>query len=886
MSEHRRKPPQSRGRRAAQPPSGGRRAAPSHGAAPGHGTPADRPHGGRAEARRAAQRSAAGGGRRRAVSGSTAASGRGRTAPSGGRRLVDYPRSDRYGWRRWLPSWKLVAGLCAAGFALLVGMVGLALAWVDVPDENITATQQNNVYYWSDKTVMARVGATNRQNVDIKDIPKSMQDAVIAAENETFWKDKGVDPMGIGRAVFNMATGGDTQGGSTITQQFVKNNYLTQDQTITRKVRELFISIKVNQVMTKEKILQGYLNTSYYGRNAHGIQAAAQAYFEKDASKLNPSESAFLAAVLKGADLYDPAGGVGPNSKPKQNRERAEKRWKWILDRQVEVGLMPKSERDKYTEFPEVAPRKAQAGTGGQNGYLVSVAEEEVKKKLGIDKKQFDRGGYQIYTTFDKEKVAAMAKAVEKVHSQYIKPDKRPDKDRFVQFGAASVEPGTGKIVAIYGGPGFDKNHFINNADTQGVPVGSTWKPFVLGAAMEYGTYRSGGEGVSPESKYNGDNKLKVKRQDGTDYLDKEGNPFYQVNDADKDHGYITLRRAMEVSANTPFVQLGMDVGMDKVKRVASSAGIEDNSFDPNLNPSFALGTSTPGAIEMANSYATFAASGTHVDTYSVVEVRKNGEKKPGFDRPQKETAMDSNIAANITDVLRGVIEKPHGTGYARARALGRPAAGKTGTTDENKSAWWVGYTPQLSTAVTMFRTDPDEGRLLSMNKTGGFDSIHGGALPTQVWVDYMTAALKGQPVKDFPKARPIGKKADQIGAPSPTPSPSEEVEPSPSQEETTEPSQEPTTSAPTSPSPSGSESCEPWDWLCRENGGQENGGTDQGSTSTGSQDNGGSTTGSTTGTDTGGTDTGATTEGTEGNSGRPGGEEDGGSTIWGNGGT
>ncbi|WP_410537582.1 transglycosylase domain-containing protein [Streptomyces sp. KL2] len=867
MSEHRRKPPQSRGRRAAQPPSGGRRAAQPYGSTAGsHGMPSDRPHGGRAEARRAAQR--AGGGRRRAADAAGGVTvvgrGRGRYEPEK-KRFIDYPRSGKYGWRRWMPSWKLVTGLALAFMGMLIGLGGLALAMVEVPSEkNALALQQNNVYYWSDDTVMARAGKTNRQNMKLEDIPKSMQQAVVAAENATFWDDRGIDPVGIGRAVFNMATGGDTQGGSTITQQFVKNNYLSQDQTISRKVRELFISIKVNAKMDKEDILQGYLNTSYYGRGAHGLQAASQAYFEKKAEDLTPAESALLTTVLKGADLYDPAGGLGPNSSPKENRERAVKRWNWVMDRQVELKLMSQSERDKY-EFPEIAPRKAQAGLNGQTGYLAALAEAEVRKTLGISKQQFEQGGYQIYTTFDKNKTAAMEKAVNKITKQYIDPEGNPETDKFVQFGAASVEPGTGRVVAVYGGPGFEKGHFTNNADTLGVPVGSTWKPFVLAAAMEHGTYRSDGVGIAPSSEYNGDNKLKVKLQDGTDYLDKEGNPFYQVNDADKDHGYITLRRAMEVSANTPFVQLGMDVGMDKVRDMAASAGIEKDSFDPNLNPSFALGTSTPGAIEMANSYATFAASGTHVDTYTVRKVEHNGEEKAGFEKPQKETAMDSDIADNITDVLRGVIEKQHGTG-TRAQGLGRPAAGKTGTTDKNKSAWWVGYTPQLSTAVTLFRTDPDEGTLLSMNGTGGFPSIHGGRLPTEVWTAYMKDALKGVPVKDFPEAGPIGKKIDQVGVPSPTPSPSEseEPEPSPSETEEPEPSTEP---SPSQKTPSGppSNTCRPNDWFCDDTGGTDNGGTDTGGTDSGGTDTGGTDTG---GTDTGGTDTGGTDTGGNGNGG------------------
>ncbi|GAA2383989.1 transglycosylase domain-containing protein [Streptomyces glaucosporus] len=871
MSEHRRKPPQSRGRRAAQPPSGGRRAAqPPHEITPSsHGMPSDRPHGGRAEARRAAQRAA--GGRRRAASGATAVGGRRARYEPEKKRFIDYPRAGKDGWRRWAPSWKLIAALCLAFLGALVGLAGLGLAMVEVPSEkNALAIQESNVYYWKDGSVMAQVGDKNRQNVNIEDIPRSMQDAVVSAENATFWEDSGIDPMGIARAAFNMARGGDTQSGSTITQQFVKNTYLTQEQTISRKVRELLISIKVNADMEKEEILQGYLNTSYYGRGAYGVEAAAQAYFGKSAEDLTTPESALLTTVLKGPDLYDPAGGEKTSAA--DNTERAKKRWNWVLDRMVELGKLDKAERDGY-EFPKLKPRKPLAGQNGQVGYMVSIAGAEVRKKLGLSQELFDQGGYQIHTTFEKDKVTALTKAVDKVRKQYLKPEERPGgKDKHVQFGAASVEPGTGRIVAIYGGPGFDKGHFTNNADTQGVPVGSTWKPFVLSAAMEYGTYKSGGEGISPESVYNGDNKLKIKRQDGTDYLDKEGNPFYQVNNADEDHGPVTLRKAMEVSANTPFVQLGMDVGMDKVKAMAKKAGIDEDSFDPNLNPSFALGTSTPGAIEMAEAYATFAKSGIHVEPYAVTKVMKEGEEKEGFEKPHRETALDANIANNITDILhRNVVNGPEGTGH-RAQQLGRPAAGKTGTTDQNKSAWWVGYTPQLSTAVTMFRSDPTEGTLLSMNGTGGFKSIHGGELPTQVWVDYMKAALKGKPVESFPRALPIGKKADGLGIPSASPSVSETPDPTPTESETTEPSTEPSSSAPT-PSTQPSDTCRPGEWFCQDNEGQTEGntnGADQGQTegNTGGEDDEGQTEGNTGGDAQGNT------------GGRPGGGDNG--SIWG----
>ncbi|MGG7572654.1 transglycosylase domain-containing protein [Streptomyces sirii] len=847
MSEHRRKPPQPQSggraaaRRAAQE-SSGRRGARSRGSAAGPDPYGDASGhesrmGGRAEARRAAQR----GGRRRVSDASMAGSGAGGHGgggrrggggggPEGGRgrgrgdgrpakrRLIDYPRANKVGWRRFVPSWKQVTSLVIGFAGLIVGASGVALALVSVPNESDAAKSQNNVYLWANGDVMARDGKTNRQNIDIQDIPPSMQNAAIAAENASFRTDSGVDPMGIARAVFNMARGGETQGGSTITQQYVKNAMLNQQQTFDRKFKELFIAIKVGWRMDKPKILQGYLNTSYYGRGAYGIQAAAQAYYGKNADKLKPDEAAFLATVLKGADLYDPAGGTGPGATREANTQRATARWKWILDREVENKLMSKTERARYTKFPKPNTPKPVASKSGQIGYLMDTAKKYVLKHGDISEAQFDKGGYTIRTTFDKKKTGQLAGAVKKVHKRYINPKER-EKDKYVQFGGASVVPGDGKIVALYGGEGYDKGHFSNNADTFGVPVGSTWKPFVLAAAMKYGVPATEPQGLSPLSRYNGNDHLKVKKADGTYVLKRDNSPFFQENESNHRWGYISLVKAMEQSVNTPFVQLGMDVGMDKVKEMAQLSGISPASFDKNLNPSFALGTSTPSAIRMADAYATFAASGTKVEPYSVTKVTREGEDLPGFEKPSQETAMDSNIANNVTKVLENVIDN----GTAKdANRLNMPAAGKTGTTDENKSAWFVGYTKQLSTAITMFREDAQNPRQLSMNGVGGFDSIHGGALPTEVWTEYMLQAMNGVTPEPFPAAIPLGERADEAGMPSPTPTPT------PSDTPSATPSETPTESAPPSdsPSPTPTRPCSPWDVNCNDNGGTTTGGT------------------------------------------------------------
>ncbi|WP_244201946.1 transglycosylase domain-containing protein [Streptomyces diastatochromogenes] len=861
MSEHRRKPPQPQegGRAAArrgQPgPSSGRRAAPrgatgssadSYGSS-SHGSDAygpggeERPYGGRAEARRAAQR---GGGRRRAADnggpggrrggpGGPNGPGRGRgratTAP-GKKRFIDYPRAGKYGWHRWVPSWKLVSGLFIGFVGGLVAMVGIGFAMVQIPSENIAAQSQNNVYYWADKSQMVATGTgVNRQNVTIDKIPEAMQYAVISAENKSFYQDSGVDPMGIARALANMARGGQTQGGSTITQQFVKNTYLSQDQTVTRKFREMFISIKVGAKLSKPQILQGYLNTSYYGRGAYGIQAAAQTYYGVDAVKLTPSQCAVLAALLKGPTYYDPAGNpdLDKSATETNNTKRSQDRWRWILgEMHKDKHLTDVQYQDALKKYPTPEGRKATKGMTGQISYLADTAKKYVLNHSKITEADFDRGGYQIYTTFQKNKVNALSAAVKKIQKERLDPKHR-SLDKNVQFGAASVKPNDGAIVALYGGDGYENGHFTNNADTSGVPVGSTWKPFVLAAAMEYGTYKSPGTPVSPLSKYNGNDHLKVMKPDGSFYLNKDNSTFFQNNESPHKWGYITLRKAMEQSINTPFVQLGVDVGMTHVRDVAKSAGILDQSMSKDLNPSFAIGTSTPSAIRMADAYATFAASGKQVDPYSVTALKKDGQDWPGFDKPKPKQVMESNIANNVTNVLENVIQ--NGTAQ-NAKALGRTAAGKTGTTDSNKSAWFVGYTQQLSTSIAMFRENPKDHELLSMNGTAGKDSIHGGDIPTLVWTEYMKAALKNANDSGFPDAIEIGKVQDEAGAPSPTPS----VTITPSQTPDDSPSPTPSDTA-TSPSPTPSDSCQlGWGNNCNGNGGgTDTGGTDGGTTPT-----------------------------------------------------
>jgi membrane peptidoglycan carboxypeptidase len=915
MSEHRRKQPQSPGsgraaaRRGAQPPpsGGGHRGTPrsssgdpyrsdahrsggydsggydsggyrsegrrSDGSGPSSrgaraANRAEAPYEGRAAARRAAR----GGGRRRAGGG-------GPSGPPPKRRFIDYPRWGKRGWRRWMPSWKLTSGLVLGFFGCLVGAAGLAYAMVSVPDVNKEVQTQNNVFYWDNNTRMVSTGHVNRQNVSIGEIPKAMQNAVVSAENKTFWTDHGVDPEGIARAVYNMARGGETQGGSTITQQYVKNSRLTQNQTFSRKFKELFISIKVGATVPKSQIMSGYLNTSYFGRGAYGIQAAAQTYYGVNASQLDPSQSAFLAALLRGPTYYDPAGNVGidPIATPTQNTKNAEARWHWILGREVIDGHMSAADRDKYYKKGFPMPKGPQTGNqeAGQINYLVTLATQYVlnpANKTGITRSEFEQGGYQIYTTFNKQKVNELESTVKKVRKQNINPKLRPKTDKYVQFGAASVVPGDGAIKAIYGGVNSTK-HWTDNADATGAQVGSTFKPFVLAAAMTYGKRDPDDPEkrtkVSPSSVYNGTDELEIRKYDGSVWLDKDGNPWRQENDDHESKSRVTLRYAMEQSMNSPYVQLGMDVGTDKVKEMAEAAGI-NSGFASDSVPSFSIGTSSPSAIRMANAYGTFAASGQENDPYSVTKVLHDGDSVYTHRHAPKQS-IDANVANNVTSVLQSVVKSGTGT---HAQLPGREVAGKTGTTDNNESAWFIGYTPQLSTAVTMFRRDdqqhtdkhgkPVVNPFLPMYGTGNLPTILGASFPTEIWHDYMAKALAGVAPKDFPAAQKIGSVVYGTGASSPSPSPS--ASNSPSSTPSSSPTPENTPSS--SPSPSTSSKCHYGNCGTTDGsdtGGLIDGGTDGGTTdggTTGNTTTGGNTTGNTT---TGGNTTGGTSRGTTG---------------------
>ncbi|MFI7293556.1 transglycosylase domain-containing protein [Streptomyces sp. NPDC050121] len=625
-----------------------------------------------------------------------------RVTPYARKLRPQYPRPGRTGWRRWIPSWRQWLGGFLASMGLSSLLLVVAYAATDIPDNiNSYATQQDNVYFWADGTPMARTGWVQRQAMPLKDIPEDVRWAVLAAENASFYSDPGISFKGISRALFRTIGQGDTQGGSTITQQYVKNVYLNQNQTVSRKFTEAMIALKLDNQMSKDDILEGYLNTSWFGRGTYGIQRAAQAYYGKDVGELNASEAAFLASLLKGAGLYDPT--LNP-----ANRGRAVERWSWTLDRMVEIGKLSKAERAKYTKFPEPLKANPLYDTGEQSDYLVELASQYAKKAGNISDKDFDLGGYQIYTTFDKKRETQLTDAVTKARKQAQKDD--PKSAATAHYGASSVAA-DGRILAVYGGPDH-RTQGYNESNATTVSAGSAFQPFVYAAGLEHGTHKTrDGETteITGDSLYDGDNKVLLTTPEGY-YWDRNGKRVVSENDGGKSYGQISLHRALARSVNTPFMQLGMDTGLDVVRSTAEKSGLLSSSFGAQV-PALSTGSATPSAIRMASGYSTFAAGGKHTEPYSVRMITKNGTKV-GLETPATDRAFGADVAEEVNSALADSFSLAHPDDVpssqlqaARSGSLGR-VTGKAGTTQDDTAAWYVGSAKAVSTAVVVYRID------------------------------------------------------------------------------------------------------------------------------------------------------------------------------------
>ncbi|MFI9585122.1 transglycosylase domain-containing protein [Streptomyces sp. NPDC052236] len=633
----------------------------------------------------------------------------------------------RTGWRRALPTWRMTLSALLLVVALLTGGFLLGYLLVDIPPANAAATAQSNVYLYKDGTQIARDGEVNRENVKLEQIPLTVQQAVLAAEDRDFHSERAVDPQAMVRAAWNTLTGKGRQSGSTITQQYVKNYYLGQEQTVTRKVKEFFIAVKLDREESKNEILEGYLNTSYFGRNAYGIQAAAHAYYGTDIGELGTAQGAYLAALLNAPSTYD------VTTHP-ENRERALDRWNYVLDGMVKEKWLSAADRAAM-KFPTPHTARPASGLSGQGGYVVQAVEDYLTNNRIIDENTLAAGGYRITTTLERAKQDAFAEAVQDQVLNRLDQDRAADRN--VRVGGASIDPATGKVVAMYGGVDYTKQ-YVNNATRRDYQVGSTFKPFVFTAAVENRSTTQDGRIITPNTVYDGSNKRPVEGWSGGHYA--------PANEDDVSYGPITVRTATDESVNAVYAQMAVDVSPAKVERTAIDLGIPEDTPDLTASPSIALGPATAGVLDLTEAYATLANHGRH-GTYTLVEqVRKDGENLP-LPKAAARQAVSREAADTTTSILRSVVDG--GTGTA-AQSAGRPAAGKTGTAEEDKAAWFAGYTPDLATVVAVMGQDPVTGTQKPLYGALGLDRINGGGVPAEIWGQFTAAALEGSEVRDF----------------------------------------------------------------------------------------------------------------------------------------
>jgi transglycosylase len=670
-------------------------------------------------------------------------------------------------------------GIVSLVLFLIVGLSGIGTfmylyATTKLPDPNSDFTTNTTFIYYNDgESQLGSLAVQNRVTLDYSEMPQLMKDAVVAAENSTFFTDPGISLPGMARGMWTILRGGDLQGGSTITQQYIKILYLDSERTASRKIRELILAMKMGREVPKEKILEGYLNTIYFGRGAYGIEAAAKSYFLKSASELTLPETATLAAILNNPAGLNPSGG-------KANRERLLGRYQYVLQQMLDNGYISQADfaaaHPALPEFPEVPVSDRY---GGPKGHLISAVESELSR-LGFSDAEIQGGGLKVITTLDQKMQDAAVEVAQKYTEQAANDAKSKPDAADLHAAISSVDTSTGGILAMYGGPDYTQS--TRNWATTPRPAASTFKAFAAVAGLR--------NDYSLNSRLNGNT------------FTPRGEPVPIRNEFSEQYGEVTLRKAVAESINTAFVDMtqSMKDGPNEVIKAANDAGAPTGpGWDANNR--VALGVAEVSPLDMANAYATFADSGKRKDVHIVAKVMDREGKVLHEAKTEGTQTIDENVAANVTDALTSVVSEGTGT---KASSLKRPVAGKTGTNgvdDSITSAWFVGYTKQISTAV-MYVAGDSGNENLDIYKKPGDKTFFGSGYPLMTWVEYMKAATEGQQVLEFDKPKPIKGKSPEPSA-QPTQSPRVEETPQPTEEQT-QPTEEPRAEV-SSPQPSAS---------------------------------------------------------------------------------
>ncbi|MFT4201601.1 transglycosylase domain-containing protein [Gordonia sp. (in: high G+C Gram-positive bacteria)] len=621
------------------------------------------------------------------------------------------------------------------GFVPVMAVIGilaflLTYIFAHVPASgDIKHNQVANILY-KDGKVMTKVipPEGNRTDVKITEIPKSLQDAVIAAEDREFRQNSGFSIRGLGRAVVGRVTGReDAGGGSTITQQYVKNALVGDEHSYRRKFVELAIATKMSNEWSKDDIMAAYLNTIYFGRGSYGVAAASQAYFGKDVSKLSTGESAVLASSIRSPSNYD----------PDTHREAAEMRWNWVLSSMVETGSLTAADKAKI-KYPKVK-KYVEGGDQKDDGPMGLIKRQVLDElnDLNITETQVRTEGLKITTTISKKVEDGLIDAAN---------DKLADYPKQTRTGIVSIDPQTGGVAGYYGGKqatGWDYA-------SAGLQTGSSFKVFALVAALEQDIPLSK---IYSSEPYEGSNGLVVKNSEGLSC------------------GSCNLATAMKMSLNTVYYRLMMDLNgqAQAVANAAHKAGVAESFGDiphtlqeknGGVEGGVVLGQYPSRVIDMASAYATLAASGIYRKPHFVTKVENNDgvvlferKKDPG------KRVFPAKVADNVTAALEPIAAYSNGNSLYDPTYGSRPSAAKTGTaqlrnTGDNKDAWMVGYTPQLSTAVWV---GTDKGTAL---KTPWGGPVYGSGLPAQIWKQAMDEALAGDEIKQFPEPEAVGGQA------------------------------------------------------------------------------------------------------------------------------
>ncbi|TGN74832.1 penicillin-binding protein [Streptomyces bauhiniae] len=659
----------------------------------------------------------------------------------------------------------VLAGAVMAGIALpAAGALGLAakgsVQGFDEIPANLKSPQlsQRTTILDSRGNQIASVYSRDRTVVELKDISPYMQKSIVAIEDSRFYQHGAIDLKGVLRALNkNAQSGGVAQGASTLTQQLVKNYFIEEagddptkvaqatQQTLGRKVRELKYAIQIEEKLGKKKILENYLNITFFGEQAYGVEAAAQRYFSKHAKDLNLQESALLAGIVQSPSRYDPVN----------DEAEATKRRNTVLQRMAELGDISRAEADRAGKQPlglHVSRPKNGCITATRDSAFFCKYVENVfltdpvfGKSREERAKLWNKGGLTIRTTLDPQ---AQKSVQDSLKDHVYKSDS-------VAAAATLVQPGTGKVLAMGQskpfGYGKDETEYNFSVDRDlggsnfGFPTGSTFKPFVAAAAIE--------GGKPPTQAYSAPYKMAypspVQRCGSTPYRNTKKETVENENESEK--GPYRMKEAMAKSVNTYFVQLISDIGLCPVAKMADKLHVVqgDGSKLPQ-EPSIALGSIGLSPLTMANAYATFASRGMYCTPVAIESItEKSGDEEKSLPVPKSTCtrAMSEKTADTVNTLLRDVIDS--GTGQ-EAGLNDRDSAGKTGTTDERKNAWFVGYTPNMSGAVWVGSARQNV-KMTGITIGGTYhDLVFGGGVPGPIWRDAMSGALVGKDAPDF----------------------------------------------------------------------------------------------------------------------------------------